>query len=259
MISIYLLGIIVGILYGLLLNKVIFRGAPIPFVMELPAYRMPSLKTMSLHMWEKAKDFLRRAFTVIFVATIIIWILNTFDFRMNVVSSSANSMLAAIGKLIAPIFKPLGFGNWQASTALITGLSAKEAVVSTLAVLLNVSKEGMPTALATMFTTLSAASFLAFTLLYMPCVAAMAAVRREMGRLEACAGRYGRADGYCISCGADYLSGGDAVLRWIDIAVIIILAVCVFFAVRSISKNKCCGDCEHCAKSCKRRSDEKDD
>lgn len=182
MIGLYVLGMAVGILYGLILKRFCFKGNPVPFVMELPAYRLPSGKSIILHMWEKAKDFIHRAFTIIFVATILIWFLQSFDFRLNMVADSANSMLAAIGALIAPIFVPLGFGSWQASTALLTGLTAKEAVVSTLAVLMGVGDTtALTPLLSQLFTPLSAFTFLCFTLLYMPCVAALAAVRREMG------------------------------------------------------------------------------
>lgn len=148
--------------------------------MELPNYRLPSLKSVGLLMWDKAKDFLTRAFTVIFVATIVIWFLQTFDTRFNVVADSSASMLAGLGRIIAPIFAPLGFTDWRASTALITGFSAKEAVVSTMAVLTGTSVANLGTALAAIFTPLSAFSFLTFSLLYTPCVAAIAAVRREM-------------------------------------------------------------------------------
>ena len=182
MIGLYVLGMAVGILYGLILKRFCFKGNPVPFVMELPAYRLPSGKSITLHMWEKAKDFIHRAFTIIFVATILIWFLQSFDFRLNMVADSANSMLAAIGALIAPIFVPLGFGSWQASTALLTGLTAKEAVVSTLAVLMGVGDTtALTPLLSQLFSPLSAFTFLCFTLLYMPCVAALAAVRREMG------------------------------------------------------------------------------
>lgn len=182
MIGLYVLGMVVGILYGLILKRFCFKGNPVPFVMELPAYRLPSGKSITLHMWEKAKDFIHRAFTIIFVATILIWFLQSFDFRLNMVADSANSMLAAIGALIAPLFVPLGFGSWQASTALLTGLTAKEAVVSTLAVLMGVGDTtALTPLLSQLFTPLSAFTFLCFTLLYMPCVAALAAVRREMG------------------------------------------------------------------------------
>ena len=181
MICLYVMGILIGIISGLVLKSTVFHGKPVPFVMELPNYRFPSMKTVLLLMWDKAKDFLMRAFTVIFVATIIIWFLQTFDTRLNVVESSADSLLSQIGRLISPIFAPLGFNDWRASTALITGFSAKEAVVSTLAVLTGASTADLPSALATIFTPLAACSFLIFTLLYTPCVAAVNAVRREMG------------------------------------------------------------------------------
>ena len=137
MISLYLLGILIGILAALIMNKTAFRGKPVPFVMELPNYRMPGLKSVALLLWEKAKDFLQRAFTVIFLATIIIWFLQSFDTRLNVVSDSAQSLLALIGKGIAPIFAPLGFADWRCATSLISGFIAKESVVSTLEVLLG--------------------------------------------------------------------------------------------------------------------------
>jgi ferrous iron transport protein B len=182
MISLYLLGMTVAVLAGLILKKTIFEGSPVPFVMELPSYRLPSAKSVMLKMWERAMDFIKRAFTVIFIATIIIWALQSFDFGLNLVSDTGNSMLAIIGKLVAPIFAPLGFGDWRAATALVTGLTAKEAVVSTFAVLLGASDPGsVVPLLSQIFTPLSAFSFLVFTLLYMPCVAAMAAVKREMG------------------------------------------------------------------------------
>lgn len=182
LILLYAGGMVVGILYGLLLKSTLFRGNPVPFVMELPAYRMPSAKSVLIHMWEKAKDFLVKAFTIIFVASIVIWVLQSFDSRLMMVEDGSRSMLAGIGRFIAPIFKPLGFGEWIPATALLTGLSAKEAVVSTLAVLTNVSDVSLlPSVLADTFTPLAAASFLTFTLLYMPCFAAVAAVKRELG------------------------------------------------------------------------------
>jgi len=174
MISLYVFGIITGIISALILKKVKFSGKSAPFIMELPAYRLPAAKNVMLHMWEKAKDFLTRAFTVIFLATIVIWLLQRFDFNLQMVES-ADSMMAMIGRLISPIFAPLGFNNWQSATALITGLTAKEAVVSTFTVLLGTGS------LSALFTPLSAFSFLVFTLLYMPCVAALAAVKRELG------------------------------------------------------------------------------
>lgn len=180
MISLYVGGMIVGIGMALLFNHTVFRGKPMPFVMELPNYRLPSLKSVILLMWDKAKDFIQKAFTVIFVATIIIWILQTFDTRLNVVTDSTQSLLALIGKVIAPIFAPLGFSDWRVSTSLITGFTAKEAVVSTMSVLMGTSTSNLSTTLGDMFTPLSAISFLVFTLLYTPCVAAVAAIRREM-------------------------------------------------------------------------------
>ena len=156
--------------------------------MELPAYRLPSAKNVTLHMWEKAKDFIKKAFTIIFIATLVIWFLQSFDFRFNLVSDSSASMLAAIGRFLSPIFAPLGFADWRASTALITGLTAKEAVVSTFGVLFGVTQAELPAALGQIFTPLAALSFLAFTLLYTPCVAAINAARQELGSWKATAG-----------------------------------------------------------------------
>ena len=180
MICLYFSGIVLSVLLALILKNTAFRGNPVPFVMELPNYRIPSPKSVALLLWEKAKDFLQRAFTVIFVATIIIWFLQSFDTRINPVEDSADSMLAAIGRFIAPIFKPLGFADWRVATALISGFTAKEAVVSTMSVLLNTSISSLGGALSSLFTPLTAASFLAFTLLYTPCVAAVATIKREM-------------------------------------------------------------------------------
>ena len=181
MIGLYVTGIIVGILVALILKNTAFRGQPVPFVMELPNYRMPSVRSVGLLLWEKARDFLERAFTIIFMATIIIWFLQTFDTRLNVVADSADSLLAMVGQWIAPIFAPLGFADWRMVTALISGFTAKEAVVSTLAVLLNTSMAELGGALNAVFTPLSAVSFLVFTLLYTPCVAAVATIKRELG------------------------------------------------------------------------------
>ena len=182
MTCLYVFGMLVGVLAAKILSKTVFTGKPVPFVMELPNYRMPSLKSVLLLMWEKAWDFIRRAFTVIFAATIVIWFLQTFDTRLNVVGSgSTDSLLAIIGTWIAPVFAPLGFGDWRVATALLTGLMAKEAVISTLGVLMNTGANIGSAALLTLFTTRSALSFLVFCLLYTPCVAALAAFRREMG------------------------------------------------------------------------------
>lgn len=180
MMALYVTGIVVSILVALILKGTVFSGKPVPFVMELPSYRLPSVKSVLQLMWDKAKDFLQRAFTIIFVATIIIWFLQTFDTRLNVVMDSANSLLAVLGRWVAPIFTPLGFGDWRISTSLITGFTAKEAVVSTMSVLCGTSMSNLPQTLGSFFTPLSAVSFLVFTLLYTPCVAAIAAIRREM-------------------------------------------------------------------------------
>ncbi len=176
----YFGGMLVGILMALLLNKTVFRGKPVPFVMELPNYRLPGAKSVALLMWEKAKDFIQRAFTVIFVATVIIWFLGAFDTRLNFVEDSAQSLLAYLGKIITPVFKPLGFDDWRIVTSLIAGFSAKEAVVSTLGVLINIGTGDLSSYLPTLFTTQSACAFLAFTLLYTPCVAAVATIKKEL-------------------------------------------------------------------------------
>lgn len=184
MLSLYALGILVGIVYGLFFKNTIFRSDPVPFVMELPAYRFPSVRSVALHLWQRAKDFIVRAFTIILLATMVIWVLQSFDFGFHVVTDSSQSMLAAIGTAIAPVFQPLGFGDWRLSTALITGLTAKEAVVSTLTVLTGATNDAaLAGVLGTILTPLGAYSFLVFTLLYMPCVAAMAAVKRELGSM----------------------------------------------------------------------------
>ncbi len=173
--GLYFFGILVGVLAALVFGKTLFRGNPIPFVMELPNYRMPSARTTLQLMWDKAKDFLHRAFTVIFLASLVIWFLQTFDTRINPVSDNSQSLLAALGGLLAPLFAPLGFADWRVCTSLIAGFMAKEAVVSTLGVLTGGA------ALSTLFSVRSAAAFLVFTLLYTPCVAAVAAIRRELG------------------------------------------------------------------------------
>ena len=175
MISLYVLGMAVGVLAALVMKNTAFKGKPVPFVMELPNYRLPSDKSVGLLLWEKAKDFLQRAFTVIFLATVVIWFLQSFDTRLNVVTDSADSLLALIGQWLAVLFKPLGFGDWRCATALISGFIAKESVVSTLEVLLGGA------AITSLFTVRSAVSFLVFTLLYTPCVAAVATIRRELG------------------------------------------------------------------------------
>ena len=175
MIGLYLFGILMGVLCALVLDRTAFRGRPVPFVMELPNYRFPSAKSVALLLWEKAKDFLQRAFSVIFLATVAIWFLQSFDARLNVVSAGSESLLAMIGQLLAPLFRPLGFADWRCTTALISGFIAKESVVSTLQILLGGA------AVTTLLSTKAALSFLVFTLLYTPCVAAIAAIRREVG------------------------------------------------------------------------------
>lgn len=184
MMSLYLIGIFLGILSGFVMKETVFRGDPVPFVMELPNYRFPSLKTVLLLMWEKAKDFIQRAFTIIFFATIVIWFLQSFDMHLNTVADSEDSMLAAIGKFISVIFTPLGFSDCRISTSLITGFIAKEAVISSMAVLTGASVANLGNTLHSLFSPLSAFAFLVFTLLYTPCVAAIATVRRELGSLK---------------------------------------------------------------------------
>lgn len=177
MMALYLLGILTAIISGILLNSFVFSGKPVPFVMELPAYRLPTARNIVMHMWSKASDFIHKAFTIIFLVSIVIWFLQNFDIRFYMVDAS-DSIIASIGKLAAPIFAPLGFGSWQAATSLITGITAKEVVISTLSVL-AVGSGGAP-ALAQLFTPLTAFTFLVFCLLYPPCVAALATIRREM-------------------------------------------------------------------------------
>ena len=174
MAGLYLLGIVVGILIALLYNGTLFKGEPVPFVMELPNYRLPGAKNVMQLLWEKAKDFLQRAFTVILLATIVVWFLQSFNVHLNLVNNSADSMLAIIAGWLVPLFKPLGMGDWRICTALISGFMAKESVVSTLGVLFGGS-------ISTVLSSATAASILVFSLLYTPCVAAIASVKRELG------------------------------------------------------------------------------
>ena len=174
MAGLYLLGIVVGILIALLYNGTLFKGEPVPFVMELPNYRLPGAKNVMQLLWEKAKDFLQRAFTVILLATIVVWFLQSFNVHLNLVNDSADSMLAIIAGWLVPLFKPLGMGDWRICTALISGFMAKESVVSTLGVLFGGS-------ISTVLSSATAASILVFSLLYTPCVAAIASVKRELG------------------------------------------------------------------------------
>ncbi|MCL2300327.1 MAG: ferrous iron transport protein B [Firmicutes bacterium] len=184
MMGLYVIGIALGVLSGLAMKKTAFRGACVPFVMELPNYRFPSAKTVARLCWDKAKDFIQRAFTVIFLAAVVIWFLQSFDFRINPVEDSARSMLAAIGRGLGKLFVPLGFSDWRISTALITGFTAKETVISTLAVLTGGDGAALGDTLHGLFTPLAAFSFLVFTLLYTPCAAAVATVRREWGGIK---------------------------------------------------------------------------
>ena len=201
MIGLYVTGILLGILLALVLKNTAFRGQPVPFVMELPNYRMPSARSVGLLLWEKARDFLERAFTVIFLATIIIWFLQTFDAKLNVVTDSADSLLAMVGQFISRIFKPLGFDDWRVATALISGFTAKEAVVSTLGVLLGTNVAALGSVLGSLFTPLSALSFLVFTLLYTPCIAAVTTIRRELGSFWKMIGVV------ILQCGVAWLAG----------------------------------------------------
>ncbi len=184
MVSLYILGILVGMIVATILNHTAFKGEPVPFIMELPNYRMPSAKTTLLLAWDKAKGFITKAFTIIFAASVVIWFLQTFDIRFNMVTDQSQSMLAGLGGLISPVFAPLGFGDWRTSTALVCGLVAKESVISTLTVLLGSTSAA---ALSGMFTAPIAYVFLVFVLLYPPCVAAISTVRSELG------GRYAAA------------------------------------------------------------------
>ena len=199
MLALYTFGILVGLLCAMILKRTVFRGSSMPFMMELPNYRFPSAKSVLILMWDKAKDFVQRAFTIIFVATLLIWFLQTFDTRFNVVTDSGESLLAMIGKLIAPLFIPLGFGDWRAATALIGGFTAKEAVVSTLGVLTGSSMSNLSETLGKIFTPVSAVSFLVFTLLYTPCVAAVATIKRELGSTWKTLGVV------CMQCGVAWI------------------------------------------------------
>ena len=205
MVGLYVVGILTGILVALIIRKTLFKGEAVPFVMELPNYRMPALKNVLQLLWEKAKDFLQRAFTVIFVATIVIWFLQSFDLHFNLTADSQNSILAVVAGFIAPVFAPLGFGDWRISTALISGFMAKESVVSTLSVL-----TGSMDVIHKILTPASALSLLIFCLLYTPCVAAISSVKRELGSKWALA-----------------VVVGQCVVAWIMAALV--YAVCLCF------------------------------
>ena len=176
MVGLYFLGIAMGILTAVISRRTLFHGEAVPFVMELPNYRLPGVKNVVQLLWDKTKDFLQRAFTVIFLASLVIWFLQTFDLHLGMVADSQNSILAAVAGLLAPLFAPLGFGDWRVCTALIAGFMAKESVVSTLSVLF-----GSTAAISQLLSPLAAASLLVFCLLYTPCVAAVSSIKRELG------------------------------------------------------------------------------
>ena len=180
-ISLYLIGIIVGIIFAYIMKLFVFKGKPVPFVMELPNYRFPSAVNVYRLIYMKSKDFITKAFTIIFVATIVVWFLQTFDYQLNLASDASSSLLAFLGNFLTPIFKPLGIVDWRISTAFLTGFMAKESVVSTLTILIGGDVSNLPQ----YFTKLTAFVFLVFSLLYTPCVAAIATVKRELGKLYA--------------------------------------------------------------------------
>lgn len=199
MMGLYLFGVLLSIVVALVLKSTVYKGQPVPFVMELPNYRFPSAKSVALLLWEKAKDFLSRAFTVILLATVIIWFLQSFDYKINFTTDSSQSLLAYIGRGISVIFRPLGFEDWRVTTALVSGFTAKEAVVSTLAVLSGTNADGLAAALPSIFTPLSAVSFLVFTLLYTPCIAAVSTIRKEFKSFWATLGIVG------VQCAVAYV------------------------------------------------------
>ena len=187
-ISLYVLGILVGIFAGWLLKKTIFRGVSSGFVLELPPYRLPTVRGTLQNMWEKAKDFLTKAGTIIFVMSIVIWLLQNFTPTLQTAADSSDSILGMFGQFIAPVFAPLGFGEWRASVSILTGIIAKEAVVSTMSVLYGVDLSALGGLLTSVFTPVAAYAFLVFILLYMPCMSAFATIRREMGGWKWAAG-----------------------------------------------------------------------
>ena len=261
MIGLYVLGMVMAVLVALVFKRTKFKGNPVPFVMELPNYRFPSFKSVVLLMWEKAKDFIVKAFTVIFLATIIIWFLQSFDYRFNFVAAQEDSLLAVIGRFIASVFRPLGFEDWRIATSLIAGFTAKESVVSTLGVLLGVSTSELAGALGSLFTPLSAFAFLTFVLLYTPCVAAIASIKREFNSgwkaavvaVMQCAVAYAAAFvvytfGSLVTS-ARAFGAADIVLIC---AVAVLVVLDVVYIVRKKKQGKCIGcssaDCGKCDK-----------
>lgn len=261
MIGLYVLGMVMAVLVALVFKRTKFKGNPVPFVMELPNYRFPSFKSVVLLMWEKAKDFIVKAFTVIFLATIIIWFLQSFDYRFNFVAAQEDSLLAVIGRFIAPVFRPLGFEDWRIATSLIAGFTAKESVVSTLGVLLGVSTSELAGALGSLFTPLSAFAFLTFVLLYTPCVAAIASIKREFNSgwkaavvaVMQCAVAYAAA--FVVYTFGSLVTSARA-FGAADIVLICVVAVLVVldvvYIVRKKKQGKCIGcssaDCGKCDK-----------
>ena len=255
MVGLYFGGMAVGVLAALALRRSLFSGEAVPFVMELPNYRMPSARNVGQLLWEKAKDFLERAFTIIFLATIVIWFLQTFDFGLNVVADSADSMLAVVAGWIAPVFAPLGFDDWRISTALVTGVMAKESVVSTLSVLF-----GSTASLVAALTPLAALGLLVFCLLYTPCVAAIASVRRELGGRWALAMVFGQFAVAWLAAlavrGAGLAMGLPAGEAW-SVAVGAVVAVAVALVLRRMARRRragaggcgggCAGGCAGCS------------
>lgn len=263
MMSLYLLGILVGVVIAFVFKKTRYKGNPTPFIMELPNYRMPSFKSVIMLMWEKAKEFIKKAFTIIFIASLIIWFLQTFDYKLNVVSVVDDSLLAWIGKALTPIFMPLGITDWRISTSLLAGITAKEAVVSTLAVLMNTSVAELSGMLGTIFTPLTAYSFLIFTLLYTPCVAAIATIGKELGNkwwsvaviLFQCVVAWIIA--YLIyRLGVLFGSGEFNIADYVVIAIVATLAVvAVCYTIYQRKKGipiGCSGKCDGCNKNCKK-------
>lgn len=262
MMGLYLLGIVVGILISLIFKKTVYKGNPTPFLMELPNYRMPSVKSVLLLMWEKAKDFIKKAFTIIFLASLVIWFLQTFDYKFNVVESIDQSLLGIIGKGLAPIFYPLGITDWRVSTSLIAGISAKEAVVSTLAVLMGTSVSELSGVLATVFSPLTAFAFLVFTLLYTPCIAAVTTIGKELGS------RWWTLAVIVFQCVVAWVvsfviyrlglliqGGGLNAIDYVVISLIMVLAIVVLAYILHQKKkgaNLCSGNCSSCNKSCKK-------
>ncbi len=257
MVGLYFGGIVVGVLVALFMRKTLFAGEAVPFVMELPNYRMPSARNVGQLLWEKAKDFLERAFTVIFVATIVIWFLQTFDFGLNMVADSADSMLAVVAGWVSPLFAPLGFGDWRISTALVTGVMAKESVVSTLSVLF-----GSTASLVAVLTPLTALGLLVFCLLYTPCIAAVASVKRELGGTWALVVVFSQlavawlaalvVRGVGLGLEASGLNGWSLVVG----ACVLVLAMLAIARIRQRRRAgvpACGGSCEGCTLSCDQR------